>query len=311
MGSAGKTKIVVNAASVGEGDSIASYLADGSGNFLSSQVIATIRRLDTNIASDRAGDTAFTLGDYGIAPLAVRKDVAGNIATADGDYVPLQVDANGNLRTSATVTFGAEYAEDSPFTNGDLGIATLLVRQDALAVSTSADGDYGSFKSTNKGELYTHDADTLAALVAQTKAEDSAAVSSDLLTPVAAVRRDTTGTQVSANGDYSEIQTWSNGELKTVDIENSGNLQQIVTVGTGAAIALPTVPLANRKNVLIQMLTSKTLYLGSATTTADQAATGGFELNQGGYVSLDAGPANVIYGTANAASQKVLVWEHA
>lgn len=329
-GSAGKTQIAGNPAAIAAGDSIASYLADGSGNFLTSQVIQSIRRLDVNSASEWASDAAYVLGDFGALGLAVRKDVAATIASADGNRGPLQLDANGALRVNAAVTFTAEHNEDDPMVNGDPGIATLLVRQDTLAVSTSTDGDYGSFKSNNLGELYVHDTSALAQLVSansnlttintslgtinttltgQTKAEDSASANGDLLTPAATIRRDTTGSQTSTNGDYAELQSWSNGELKTADIVNLANLQQVVTVGVTAS-TLPATPLANRKLVFIQHVTDGTVYLGTSTVTADTAATGGFQLGKGGYVSAEAGPADIIYGIGSSATRKVVVWEH-
>lgn len=338
-GSAGKTQIAVNTGTVGAGDSIAAYLADGSGNFLSSQVIQTVRRLDVNSASEWAGDSSYAVGDYGSDLFAVRQDVAGTIATADGKRAPLQLDAAGALRVTGlvSVAFTAEHNEDDAAASGDSGISTLLVRQDSLAISTSADGDYGNFKSTNKGELYTHDTDSLAQLVtantnlgtintslgtintslgtintslaAQTKAEDAPASSGDLLTPAGTVRRDTTGSQTSANGDYAELQSWSNGELKTADIVNLANLQQVVTVGV-VAVALPGTSLVNRKLVFLQHVTDGTVHLGTSTVTADTTTTGGFQLGKGGYVTVEAGPADVLYGIGSAAARKVVVWEH-
>lgn len=42
-------------------------------------------------------DAAHASGDYGIMSLSVRKDAAAALAGADGDYAPLEVDANGRL----------------------------------------------------------------------------------------------------------------------------------------------------------------------------------------------------------------------
>jgi len=44
-----------------------------------------------------AEDTAHTSGDGGLMPLAVRNDALAALAGTDGDYAPLQVDANGAL----------------------------------------------------------------------------------------------------------------------------------------------------------------------------------------------------------------------
>lgn len=56
------------------------------------------------------------------------------------------------------------FNEDSASSNGDEGQSILQVRQDTLASSTSADGDYGHIKGNAKGELYTIDTDANALL---------------------------------------------------------------------------------------------------------------------------------------------------
>lgn len=56
------------------------------------------------------------------------------------------------------------FDEDSAAGDGDKGNHNLMVIQDTLASSVSADGDYGSMKGTLKGELYVHDADSVALL---------------------------------------------------------------------------------------------------------------------------------------------------
>ncbi len=57
----------------------------------------------------KAEDAAHSSGDVGVMPLAVRNDALATLAGADGDYAPLQVDANGalfmaNTPVNATVT---------------------------------------------------------------------------------------------------------------------------------------------------------------------------------------------------------------
>lgn len=48
-------------------------------------------------------DTAHTTGDFGIMPFAVRRDADTSLVDTDGDYAPLQVDANGALKVSGTI----------------------------------------------------------------------------------------------------------------------------------------------------------------------------------------------------------------
>lgn len=86
----------------------------------------------------KAEDGPHTSGDVGVMALAVRSD-AGAAFAADGDYVPLSVDANGALRTSGA---GAttQYAEDSAHVSGDQVTMAGVVQQAADA-ALSSDGD--------------------------------------------------------------------------------------------------------------------------------------------------------------------------
>jgi len=101
-------------------------------------------------------DSASASGDKGIGILAVRNDVEGSLVSADGDYGHLQLDALGRLRVAAdiSVTNGFEKLEDSAHSSGDVGGYILSVRQDVLASSTSANGDYQSFKTDSLGSLW-------------------------------------------------------------------------------------------------------------------------------------------------------------
>jgi hypothetical protein len=107
--------------------------------------------------ANKAEDSAHASGDIGKFMLAVRNDADTSLVSADGDYAPLQVDENGFLKVSAEVTVqagDAEFLEDSAHTSGDAGLHMLAVRQDTLAASTSADGDYSSLKVNALGRLY-------------------------------------------------------------------------------------------------------------------------------------------------------------
>jgi hypothetical protein len=162
----GLWKIAVDTANLADGASIAAYLTDAAGNLLESTAIGGNQSLYVKSASEHAEDSAHTSGDYGSLSLVVRNDAGGSLADADGDYAPLQVDASGRLRVLAdlTASFDFTYAEDSAHADGDVGAFVLAVRQDTLASSTSATGDYGAFKQTALGELYVHDVNANASL---------------------------------------------------------------------------------------------------------------------------------------------------
>lgn len=372
----GKHQIAINTASLTDGDSIAAYLTSASGALVTSTTIGGKVYADTKGPEAFLSGTAYAAGtDY--------LEAAG-VVNSSGNWVPFTLNAAGELPVAATVNFAGDYAEDSPHVSGDIGLFTLLVRQDTLASSTSADGDYGAFKSTAAGELYTADSAARATLVsiladtatidsqtlsiqntltalskaedsahvsgdqgiqalavrndtpgslvgtngdyaplqvdatgnlrvtftpASQYAEDSAAASGDMGTFSLAVRRDTTGTTTSANGDYSEFQTWSNGELKTVDISNLAILQQQVTV-TNVAAQVPAANLANRKSLMLQNTGANKLWIGSATVTPGTTAASGIELPANSFMELECGPAVNVYAVkVGAAANNLNVLE--
>jgi hypothetical protein len=362
----GKYKIAVDTADLANGDSIASYLVDGAGNLLTSTLVSGDQALDVNVvqsalptgaatettlasvlselqALSHAEDAAHTSGDLGVMSLAVRND-AGTALAADGDYIPLSTDANGNLRVAGTFTvdFSFDYAEDSAHTTGDIGAFTLAVRRDTRTSGVSADGDYASFNVNSVGELYVKDTDVATALTAAnasldaieasvasidtdtssiitelqtanttlssiladtatidsnlaslTKAEDAVHASGDNGIQALAVRRDTSGSNASASGDYTSLQTWSEGSLKVVDNANASILQQQISV-TSTAAAVPATALANRRSLMIQNTGNASVFVGSATVTTS-GATAGIEVPKGGFIELECGPAVSVF----------------
>jgi len=399
----GKHKITVDTTVLDNGDSLAAYLTSAAGTLLTSTTDGGKERLDVSAAAEKAEDSAHVSGDTGSFVLAVRND-AGTALAADGDYSALQVDSTGALRTSGsfTVDFSFDYAEDSAAASGDIGASVLAVRQDTLATSTSADGDYANFKTNSVGSLYVADniaagllttgnsntASILAELQATNFAEDAAHTSGDLGIMSLAVRQDTLANSTSADGDYGSLKLNATGSLYTIDqalnalvttsnsslatiVTNTGatatelqnlsfaedvahtsgdlgimalavrtdtdvalagttgdyapiavdalgrvkiiqranvaNLQQQVAISTTAA-ALPATALANRQSLLIQNIGAKSIWVGSATVTASGAAVG-IEVPKGGSLMLDAGPANIIYAITTGATHNIAVWE--
>lgn len=77
------------------------------------------------------------------------QDGSGNDISSTAGALDVNI-ASGTL----SVSLDSEFDEDSAHTSGDKGQHILAVRQDTLAASTSADGDYASLKSNASGELY-------------------------------------------------------------------------------------------------------------------------------------------------------------
>lgn len=206
--------------------------------------------------AEKAEDSAHTSGDYGNFVLGVRNDANAALTSADGDYSPLATDSAGRLK----VVFSdpTQYAEDSAHASGDMGQFTLLVRQDTLAASTSADGDYGAFKSNSRGALW--------AVPVGTAADDAA----DTENPVKVGSRAESGALTAvSDGDRADLLS---DDFRRVYVNSGANIavaQAVVSVTT-TATALPTTALTGRRKIYIQNLGNQEIFLGgSGVTTAD------------------------------------------
>ena len=78
------------------------------------------------------------------------------IKGATGNQLVVNADGSINVNADISVVNGSDKAEDSAHASGDIGTYILAVRQDTLANSVSADGDYASLKVNNVGSLYTY-----------------------------------------------------------------------------------------------------------------------------------------------------------
>ena len=92
-----------------------------------------------------------------------------NVAIAQGGNT-MVVNADGSINVNADISVvnGSDKAEDSVHASGDIGTYVLSVRQDTLAISTSASGDYQSFKTDALGRQYSNSAAQTAAFSAVT-----------------------------------------------------------------------------------------------------------------------------------------------
>lgn len=95
---------------------------------------------DTNF--DYAEDSAHSSADVGAFVLAVRND-AGTALAADGDYIPLMVDANGALYTNTTVNIAYDYVDDAAFTVATDTVAAVGMLADESTPDSVNEGDIG------------------------------------------------------------------------------------------------------------------------------------------------------------------------
>lgn len=284
MSSMGIWKIAVDTANVADGHSIAAYLTSSSGALLDSVAIGGNDSLYVKSASEHAEDTAHTSGDYGAMALVVRSDAGGSLVSADGDYSPLQVDSTGRLRVLAdlTTSFDFTYAEDSAHTSGDIGGFMLLVRQDTLAISTSADGDYGAFKSNNLGELYVKDTSANASLDAieastasiDTKLTTTNSTLTTIDTSLNNIEADTATLVISNAGILSELQALSHAEDAAHVSGDLGVMSLAVRNDAGTALAADGdyIPLSTDANGNLRVAGTVSI---SGTYAEDSAAVSG------------------------------------
>lgn len=183
---------VSDSVKIGDGTDFLAVNADGSINAVVTATDLDIRDLSSVTDSvtavtqtQFAEDSAHVSGDLGQFMLAVRNDAGTSMVSADGDYAPLQVDADGALRVSGSFQLDGQYAEDSAHVSGSIGIYNLSVRSDAPAVATSADGDYAS----QTVDAYNRSWVNTGANVAMTNGAASVTTTSALLVAAAAGRR--------------------------------------------------------------------------------------------------------------------------
>lgn len=313
MSGGSKWKLVYDTTTA-DGDAVAAFLH--ATNKLTSTTVGGVEALDVYQRGVFAEDAAHTTADLGQFVLAVRNDTEGSLVGTNGDYAPLQVDALGRLRVNADLNVSNDfvYAEDAAAASGDLAAAILSVRQDTLASSTSADGDYTHIKSTSLGEVYVKDSSantTLTSILTElqsvTYAEDAAHVSADPGVFMLAVRNDSAATTLtSATGDYSPIAVDSKGRLFSVN--SSPNTMTHGSDDSTTTAALLIASAANRREILIQNDGTKAIAVGGATVTYSAAApnsTDGIIIRAGGEQVLTVGAGADVWTVSQSGTNKV------
>lgn len=308
MSSVSIDKLTFDPSAMDESANVGAYLRSSDGTLITHSTDGAKERLDVSSGIEYAEDSAHVSGDKGSFALAVRQDADASMVSADGDYAPLQVDANGKLKVIAQVSLNSEHAEDSVHVSGDIGSFSLGVRSDAEA-PLAADGDYHPFLFNSSGRLKV-DAE-ISLVTGFEKAEDSAHVSGDIGGYVLSVRQDTLASSTSADGDYQSFKTDSLGRM-WVNVDRSAPQDGHSTSTYGqntidATAELIVSALANRKKILVQNVSgNKTVYLGNnaSVTTAN-----GIRLSANSSVELDLGAGITLYAIANAAGADVRYFE--
>ena len=242
------------------------------------------------------------------ATIAASDSVGAFLRSADGTLLThttvsskeaLDVNiAASDITFTVDVTNSSEFAEDAAHTSGDIGNHVLAVRQDTLASSTSADGDYASFKVNSKGELYIKDTDVLAQLVSGVTVSATDLDIRDLSASQdnVAISDGTDTLAVNADGSINVVAS-------DVALANSAVLASANSVSTTAALLASE--LSGRKYLTAYNNGNKLVYVGQSGVTTSN----GFPLFPGSLLELRLGPSVSLHAVAAAGTQEVRALE--
>jgi hypothetical protein len=135
-----------DAASIADSDSVGAFVRAGDDGTQIGHVADALKVSLTNTSID------VTATNLDIRDLT---HISDSVKVGDGTNL-LAVNADGSINVMADVSIvsGSDKAEDAAHASGDIGTYILAVRQDTLANSVSADGDYASLKVDATGALY-------------------------------------------------------------------------------------------------------------------------------------------------------------
>jgi hypothetical protein len=291
MSGLGKELLVFDATEANSSDNVGAYLRSSDGTLLTHTTEGAKKALDVSIANT---SIAVTATDLDIRNLNHAQD---NVAIAQGGNTML-VNADGSINVNADISVvnGHEKAEDAAHTSGDIGSFMLAVRQDTLANSVSADGDYAALKVDSVGRLWT------AASVSGDIADDAP----DSGNPLKVGSRALSGAlaAVSATGDRADVISDLYRRIYINDSPNIGVASTAVTVGL-TEVALSSSPLAGRRRMIIQNLSNKDINVGPTGVTTST----GLRIGAGGSLALEIGPNVSLFAIAGTAALNVRVFE--
>lgn len=236
----GKEKLVFDASAspLSENDNVGAYLRASDGTLLTH----TGGSLNANITNT----VTVTATDFDIRDLSHVQD---SVRIGDGtDFLAINADGSINVNADISVVNGHEKVEDAAHSSGDIGSYMLSVRQDTLAGSTDANGDYQSIKTDSVGALW--------ARISQMPAPD--APNTAFNTDAVAVDDTAGGTQLIASPLASR---------KKLLIQNLGN-RAIFIIESGQTIA-DGIRIAAGGNWEVEAGPAIDLYAITATGSAD------------------------------------------
>lgn len=138
---------VTDATTIAATDSVGAWIRSGTNGTLIGNVSDALK---VNLSN---ASIAVTATDLDVRDLSYLQDNVA-IRGSTGNQLVVNADGSINANVDVSVTTGSDKAEDAAHASGDIGTYILAVRQDTLANSVSADGDYASLKVDATGALY-------------------------------------------------------------------------------------------------------------------------------------------------------------
>lgn len=263
-------------------------------------IVTAVQLLDDIVLAE---DAAHQTGDKGVMALAVRQDVQADFG-ADGDYVPLSINADGELRVNVsgiTVSGATEYTEaatDASFTGP---IVMMEGAADAAVPlqGTAADGLLVNLGSNN--DVVATNAGTFAVQV-----DGSALTALQLIDDVVYVDdadwTDSTSKHALVGGLYqSTPQTVTDGDVAPFNITANGALhvavQNTLTVASHAVTNAGTfaVQVDGAALTALQVIDNPVLVDDAAFTPATSSVMmAGFQADESSTDSVDEGDAGAV-----------------
>lgn len=145
---------------IGDVDVTSCALPTGASTLAEQQTQTTALQLIDNLVL--LEDDAHSSGAPGVQLLTVRQNTAAALSGTNGDYQPLITDGSGRLftaeggalLTNSGTLAGTVFTEDSEAGGTETGLFILGKRDDALANTVSANGDYIGFRSNSVGAMW-------------------------------------------------------------------------------------------------------------------------------------------------------------
>lgn len=221
---------------------------------------------------------------------------------ADSDNVGAYLrDASGNLLTSTDVSGKRSLDVNvTALTATDIDIRDLTHVSDSIKI-----GDGTDFLAINADGSINANVDVSVSNGFE-KAEDAAHADGDIGAYMLSVRQNVPASSTSADGDYQSLKTDALGRMWVNNAPQSASFAAISV--TSSATDLVATDLVNRKKIVIQNVSNREVFVGSANTVT---ASNGLKLPPGSSAEFEAGPSINFHAITASGTADVRIMEFA